>query len=93
MVEPGGTGRGRRTTRTLPGVQTNMMMIAAGRKEGRLASIPLRELKPEHIPIKRERTLQVSHLQVDMANPRFRGNRPKFGILFHMLNLPQVASA
>jgi len=92
MIEPGGSRRRRRTTCALPSVQTDMMMVAAGRKERCLASIPLRQLKSEHVAIKRERALQVRHFQVDVTDPGLRGNRLKTSIRFHALNMPQAES-
>ena len=46
-----------------------MMMIAAGREEGCLRAVSLRELEPKHTVIKADRPLKVSDLEVDMANP------------------------
>ena len=53
---------------TLPGFQPEVMMIPAGRKKRCLSPDPLRHLKPEHIPIERQRPLQIRHLQMPMAD-------------------------
>jgi hypothetical protein len=33
-----------------------------------LIAVPLRQLKPEHIAIKGERAIKISHLQVDVPD-------------------------
>ena len=45
-----------------------MMVITSSREKRCFLSVPLRDLKAENIPIKVERTFQVGHLQVNVAN-------------------------
>src|SRR5207249_9528829 len=44
------------------------MMMPIRRKKRRLPPHPLRHFKPEHIPIKPKRPLQVRHLQMHMPD-------------------------
>src|SRR5713101_5561691 len=68
MIEPGGSGWRRRSAQTLPGVERDVMMIAAGRDEGGAAA-PLRELEAEHAAIELQRPLEIGDLQMHMADP------------------------
>ena len=53
------------------------MVITASREERRLASVTLREFEAQHVTIEPERSIQVGHLQMDMADPRPRIHRLK----------------
>src|ERR1043166_8405482 len=52
--------------------------LSAGGKKSGLVPIPLRELKAEHVPVKRDRALQISHFQMDMADAHLRMYWPRF---------------
>jgi hypothetical protein len=63
------TGRGRRAAVfALPGVESDMVVIAAGGKEYRVLSISLGYLKTENALIESQRALEVSHLKVDVSD-------------------------
>jgi hypothetical protein len=49
-----------------------MMMIIAGRQAHRAATVTLGHLKPERIPIKPQRPVQVRNGKVNMTNANFR---------------------
>src|SRR2546421_9966980 len=66
VVKPGRTPMGWRTTLTFPGVQSDVMVITASGKEGRLGSITLREFKSEHIARKCKRPIEVRDFQMDV---------------------------
>jgi hypothetical protein len=48
------------------------MMVTAGGKKCRLLPVTLRQLKAKHIAIKTNRPLQISHLQMHVANADLR---------------------
>jgi len=48
------------------------MVMAAGKQKRRLAPVALCQLEAEHVAIKRNRPLKVSHLQMDMPYPDIR---------------------
>jgi hypothetical protein len=58
MIEPSRSPGRRPAAVTLPSVQSDVMMIPAGREKCRRRSETLRQLKPKHIAIKSKRTLQ-----------------------------------
>ena len=64
----------RETTLAFPDVPL-LMMVSAGGKERRLLSKTLRDLEAEHFPIKPERPLQISDLQMNMADADIRMHR------------------
>jgi hypothetical protein len=51
-----------------------MMMISAGRDEGRLAAIFLHEIKTEHAAIELQCAVDIRYLQMHMADARSRGD-------------------
>ena len=65
-VEPGG---GPRAALALPGVQPDVVVVAARRDERRLRAVPLRQLETKDTAVERQRTFQVGDLQVDVADP------------------------
>jgi len=75
MIQAGCARSRRPTAFTLPGIQPNMMVIPTRRQKRRLCAVHLRHLKPQHIPIKPQRPLQISDLQVNMADARLRMDR------------------
>ena len=70
VIEPGGAGRRRLASRTLPGVEANVVVVAAGGHESRLLAIHLLQFEAEHAAIEVEGPLDVGHLEVNMANAR-----------------------
>src|SRR4029077_3317927 len=68
MVETRAAGGRRRAAQALPGIEPQVMGIAAGRYEGRAR--PARgERKTQHPTVEIKSPLQVCNLQVDMADP------------------------
>ena len=82
MVKAGGAGGGRRAAEALPGVEPDMVVIAAGGDEGR-ARPAGGHRETQHAAIEIERPLQVGDLQVDMADahPRIDGGQLQ-GVFF-----------
>src|SRR5580704_2285125 len=60
---------------TVPGVQANMMMIASGRNENGICSIPLHDLETEQILVEFQRPGNVRHLQMNVTDTSGGGNR------------------
>jgi hypothetical protein len=58
-----------------------VMMIPAGGKERSLASVALRDFKPEHVMIKFQRPIQIRDFQMNVTDFDFGMDR--FGILSH----------
>src|SRR5580704_7238110 len=67
MVKPGGAGRRRRAAAALPGVEPDMVVVAAGRDEGG-AGPAGGQREAEHAAIEIERPLQVGDFEVDVAD-------------------------
>src|SRR5205085_6567661 len=74
VIEAGGAGRRRRAAEAVPGVERDVVVIAAGREEGRLAAAPLGELEAQDVAIKRQRTIEVGDLEVHMADTHAVGD-------------------
>lgn len=62
--------RRRCSAQTFPGVQRNVVMVAARGKKCRAVAVTLRHFKSQNAAIKFQRPRKFRHLQVDMANPR-----------------------
>lgn len=62
------SGRGRGAASALPGVESQVMVIATSGQECGLGSIALSELKPKDPLIKGKGAVNVGNFQVDMAN-------------------------
>src|SRR6202051_4061951 len=67
MVKPGGAGSGRRAAAALPGVEPDMVVVAAGRDEGG-AGPAGGQRETQHAAIEIERPLQIGDLEVDVAD-------------------------
>src|SRR5215471_11684212 len=67
MVKAGGPGGGRLAAFALPGVEPQMVMIAAGRDEG-CAWAAGGQRKTQDAAIEIERPLEIGHLQVHVAD-------------------------
>src|SRR5437588_10045582 len=68
MIKAGVAVRRRRTALAFPGVQTDVMVITSGGEEGGLVSVSLGELEAEHVAVKAERAVEISHFQVHVAD-------------------------
>jgi hypothetical protein len=58
----------------MPGVQTDMMMVAASREERGLLAVHHGDLKAKELVIKCESALQIGHLEVDVPDAYLCGN-------------------
>jgi hypothetical protein len=72
VVEAGAARGWRRPAGALPGVETDVVVVAAGREECRLTAEPLLQLEPEHIAVERERSVQVGNLEMHVADADLR---------------------
>ena len=70
VEQPRGAGRRRRSALALPGVEADVVVIAARRDEGGLPAIHLLQFEAEHAAIEIQRPLEVGDLQVNMADAR-----------------------
>src|SRR5216683_7056987 len=66
VEQPGGAGRRRMAAFAFPGVEADVMVIAAGRDERRLCAHPLLQLEAKHIAIKSERAVEIGDLKMDV---------------------------
>src|SRR5260370_26455178 len=69
MVETGAAARRRRTATALPGIEADMVVIAAGRNEGCLAATALGQRESEHAAVEGQRPVEIRDLEVDVAYP------------------------
>ena len=52
-----------------PGVEADVVVIAAGRNERRAGAHPLHHLEAEHAAIEAERAIEIGDLEMDMPDP------------------------
>src|SRR5437773_9226086 len=68
MVQPGRPwGWGRRSP-ARPGIEADVVMVAAGREEHRIAAVAGRDLEAEHVAIERNGAVEIGHRQMNVAN-------------------------
>src|SRR5438067_1716134 len=83
-VEEAGRPRRRgRTALRLPRVQADVMMVSAGRDEGRVRAVALLELEAENAAVEVERAVDVGDLQVHVADVHARIDGAGRGRRFH----------
>src|SRR5204863_9589898 len=58
----------RRAVARLPGVQPEVMVIAAGGDERRLVAVPLHDVEAQDVPVEAQRLVDVRDLEVDVAD-------------------------
>src|SRR5665213_916054 len=68
MIEAGRAPGRRLAPAAFPGVEPDVVVVAAGRDKGGLGAIALNELEAEDAAIKGERAVEIGDLEVDMAN-------------------------
>jgi hypothetical protein len=67
VIEAGGAGRGRGAAMALPGIEADVVMVAAcGEERGGVADA-LRDLEAEDVAIEGECAIEVGDLEVDVA--------------------------
>src|SRR5262245_15546956 len=79
MIKTGGTYGRRRAAGTFPRIQSNVVMISPSRQKGRLLSKALGQIKPKHVPIKSDCSLQIRDLQMHVTNSGLGTYRPESG--------------
>ena len=52
----------------LPGIQPDVVVIAARRNERRLVAVALHDLEAEHAAIKSQRAVEVGDFQMDVSD-------------------------
>ena len=77
MKEAGRSGTRWVAAAALPGVQPDMMMIAAGRDEGGIAAVALHQLETKHAAIEAEGPIKVGDLEMNMSDPDAAPDRPR----------------
>lgn len=72
MEEPGAVaGRGR-SVQAFPGIEADVVMVAACGEEGRRIPEALHFLKTEHVSVESQRSLQIGHLEMDVPDADLR---------------------
>jgi hypothetical protein len=82
MEQPRRTGWWRRAAFALPSVEADVVVIAAGREECRVAPVALLQLEAEHAAIERQCAVEIGHFQVRVADAHARidGARREIGL-------------
>jgi len=75
VVEAGGAARRRRTAGALPGVQPDMVVVAAGGQEGGLVAVVLHQFEAQHVAVEAHRAVKIRHLEVHVADAHARVDR------------------
>jgi len=57
-----------------PGVQPDMVVIAASRNERRAGAHSLHDLEAKHAAIESQRAIEIGHLEMNMPNARSGDN-------------------
>src|ERR1051326_7931428 len=70
VKQAGRAGRRWMAALAFPGIEPDVVMIAAGGNESRLIAVALHDLKAEYAAIKAERAVEISDLQMNMPDTR-----------------------
>ena len=68
VVQPGGARRGSRGPAACPGVEADVVMIAAGREEHGIGAVPRCHLEAQNVPIECERAVEIGYGQMHVAD-------------------------
>jgi hypothetical protein len=68
MIQAGVAWRRRRAAFALPGVQADVVVVPTSGHEGRLGPETLGQFKAEHPTIEPERSVEVRHLEMHVAD-------------------------
>ncbi len=85
MIEPGGAGRRSGPAGALERVQPDVVVIATSGQEGQLIADTTGDLEAEDVAVEADGAVELSHLQVDMADLRAGIDR------CHAASLPRPA--
>ena len=85
VEEPGMAARRRGAAEALPGVEPDVVVVAAGRDEGGLGAVLLHELEPEHAGVEPDRPVEVGDLQVHVPDPGAGRDGSRHGGLHRLL--------
>src|SRR2546423_10748635 len=77
MVQPGRPWGWRRRPPAGPGIEADVVMVAAGREEHGIAAVAGRDVEAEHVAIERNGAVEIGHRQMNVANTSGGGNRHK----------------
>jgi hypothetical protein len=72
VVEASGAGWRSGATLALPGVEADVVVIAACGEEGRRIAHPLREFEAENVAVEGECAVEVGDLEVDVTDAGLR---------------------
>ena len=67
-AQPGGVGWRRRRATAGPGVETDVVMVAASGEEGSMTLHIKDQIESQKVAVKADRAVQVSDLEMDMAD-------------------------
>ena len=59
----------------LPRIETDVVVVPAGTYERRLGAYSLDDVEPKYIAVESERTIEIGHLEVYVADIHSRVNR------------------
>src|SRR5262249_39115920 len=68
VIEAGRARRRRMAALALPGVEPDVVVIAAGRDEGGVGAPALLQLEAEHVAEEAERALEIGDLEMNMPD-------------------------
>src|SRR2546423_14608302 len=68
MVQPGRPWGWRRRPPAGPGIEADVVMVAAGREEHGIAAVAGRDVEAEHVAIERNGAVEIGHRQMNVAN-------------------------
>ena len=89
VKQPGGAWRRRMAALAFPGVEADVMVIAAGRNERRTGAHPLHHLEAEHAAIEPQRAFEIGDLEMDMPDA---GAGNDGWVLGHVVSLRNLTS-
>src|SRR5215210_2198821 len=75
VIEPGRPRRWRRSTQALPGIEPDVVVIPTCREKGGLVAKAGDELETETAPVEVDGAIEISHLEMDVADAGSRRYR------------------
>src|SRR3989440_7113525 len=74
MVQPGRPWGWRRRPPAGPGIEADVVMVAAGREEHGIAAVAGRDVEAEHVAIERNGAVEIGHRQMNVDRKSTRLN-------------------